>query len=514
MSIRARTAVVATLASAVIAAVAVAIVLLANKTDTSRAVDLEGAIRSGDPDAVRAAIASGADVNTPIVDSEWSREILWGSEPIEVPPLVIAAETSRAIVKLLLDAGANVNATEGPIRTTALMAAAESNRPDIVRLLLEQGADVDAIWGGTVPHTALSFAGRAGYIEVVWDLLNAGADPLLGHWHPDPALRSAEGSRTNHIVPKALKAWVSIRVRNEDPRERGWTDLMLAARDGDAALLRNLIERGSAVDAQDEDGWSALMWASAPVFGSEEKVQALLEAGADPNLSTRWGWTALMCAAYSGDARRIRLLVDAGADVNARETTGQDTVLNVAALRGSAAAVQALLDAGADVTAENDATMTALFRAEYNRTPDREAIKSILQEAWESASWPERAEEIELVPAGEEGATQGELWPGETFWRDVDGGMEASGNIWVNNPTVDLAFEIYWVVAGVEYRVGSLAVRHGAVRSFEYSARLKIDPPRQVDIVLRPNREVALRELSTRRIWGEEVWMRGIRVDL
>ena len=513
MSMRARTAVAAILASVVIVAVAVAIVLLANMSDTSREVDLEGAIRSGDPDAVRAAIASGADVNAPIVDSQSIWENLGGSGPIETPPLVIAAEMNTAIVKLLIDAGANVNAAEGPVGRTALMAAAGSDRRDIVRLLLDKGADVDAIWGGTIPHTALNFAGRAGHVEVVWDLLNAGADPLLGHWQADPTLRSAEGSHTNHIVPKVLKAWVSVRVRNEDPRKRGWTDLMLAARDGDAALLRSLIERGDAVDAQDEDGWSALMWASAPVFGSKEKVRALLEAGADPNLSTQWGWTALMCTAYSGDAQRIRILVDAGADVNARETTVQDTVLNVAALRGSAAAVEALLEAGADVTAENDATMTALYRAKYNTTPDREAIQSILQEAWRSAGWPERAEEIELVLAGEEGAMPGELWPGETCCRDFDRGMEASGNIWVNNPTVDLAFKIYWVVAGTEYRVGSLAARHGAVRSFEYSALLGLDPPRQVDIVLRPSRQVALRELSTQRIWGEEVWMRGIRVN-
>ena len=279
MSIRARTTVVAILASVVIAAVAGAVVLLANRTDASQEVDLEGAIRSGDADAVRAAIASGADVNAPIVDSDSNRALLGGPETIETPPLVIAAETNAAIVKLLLDAGADVNAAEGPIRRTALMAAASSDRRDVVRLLLKQGADVDALWGGTVPHTALNFAGRAGYVEIVWDLLNAGADPLLGHWHPDPALRSAEGSHANHIVPKVLKAWVAVHVRNEEQRGRGWTDLMLAARDGDGALLRTLIERGDVVDAQDEDGWAALIWASAPIFGSEEKVRSLLDPG-------------------------------------------------------------------------------------------------------------------------------------------------------------------------------------------------------------------------------------------
>jgi len=95
-----------------------------------------------------------------------------------------------------------------------------------------------------------------------------------------------------------------------------------------------------------------------------------------------------MCAVYSGDARRVRLLIDAGADVNAREATGRDTVLNIAALHGSASVVQALLDAGADVTAENDATMTAVFRAKYNTNSDRVAIQSILQEAWKAAGWP------------------------------------------------------------------------------------------------------------------------------
>ncbi len=138
-------------------------------------------------------------------------------------------------------------------------------------------------------------------------------------------------------------------------------------------------------------------------------------------------------------------------------------------------------------------------------------VEQILQAAWDSVGWPEAAEEIELVRSDEEDATPVQIWPGETHWRQVDGRLEASGNLWVNAPSVDLAFQIFWVVDGEEWPVGTFAARHGAVRAFGYSEMLDIDPPQQIDIILRPSADVAIRQLSTRRIWGEIVRVEGIR---
>ena len=67
--------------------------------------------------------------------------------------------------------------------------------------------------------------------------------------------------------------------------------------------------------------------------GRAEKVQALLEAGADVNAKTDDGSTALMMAAFGGQTETAQVLLDAGADVNAKNNDGQ-TALWWAARQG------------------------------------------------------------------------------------------------------------------------------------------------------------------------------------
>lgn len=72
---------------------------------------------------------------------------------------------------------------------------------------------------------------------------------------------------------------------------------------------KHFIEGGSDVDAQDEDGWIALMHIAAAVDGDIEQLGLLIKAGADVNVQDNDGGTALMRAAHSGDADRVRLLI-------------------------------------------------------------------------------------------------------------------------------------------------------------------------------------------------------------
>ena len=65
-------------------------------------------------------------------------------------------------------------------------------------------------------------------------------------------------------------------------------------------------------------------------------------------------------------ASRIRWLLAAGADVNAKTTTHDATALSWAAMNGRLAVVRALLDAGADVKRCADHGMTALMWAPQN----------------------------------------------------------------------------------------------------------------------------------------------------
>ena len=91
-------------------------------------------------------------------------------------------------------------------------------------------------------------------------------------------------------------------------------------------------------------------------------VRALLEAGADVNARQPDGATALHWAAHWDDAGMARRLVRAGADVDAAGAYGV-TPLSLAAANGSAVLVELLLGAGADPNAARDSGETPLMRA-------------------------------------------------------------------------------------------------------------------------------------------------------
>jgi len=81
--------------------------------------------------------------------------------------------------------------------------------------------------------------------------------------------------------------------------------------------------------------------------GQADKVEALLEAGADANAKDNVGETALMRAARTGDSDTVQALLDAGADVNAKEERAGETVLMLAGERGHTEIVELLKKAGA-----------------------------------------------------------------------------------------------------------------------------------------------------------------------
>jgi len=100
------------------------------------------------------------------------------------------------------------------------------------------------------------------------------------------------------------------------------------------------------VNAVQPDGMTALLWAT--YYDETNVVSLLLNAGATPNVSSRYGITPLIQAAMNGNSEMISLLIDAGADVNATTPEGDNALLN-ATRTGAAEGVQALIDAGANV---------------------------------------------------------------------------------------------------------------------------------------------------------------------
>jgi len=102
------------------------------------------------------------------------------------------------------------------------------------------------------------------------------------------------------------------------------TALTIAAENGDAVSIRTLLARGADANGKDSHGLTPLVRAARR--GHYAAAEALLDGGADPNLFdsiwTRPGWSPLMNAVHKSQPRIVRLLIDRGADVNARTTDG------------------------------------------------------------------------------------------------------------------------------------------------------------------------------------------------
>ena len=124
-----------------------------------------------------------------------------------------------------------------------------------------------------------------------------------------------------------------------------------AARRNDVEAVRALLKQGADVNAAQGDGMTALHWAA--VNGNGEVGRILVRAGANVEAATRLGdYTPLHLASKAGHADMVRLLVEAGGDVSAVTTTGGATPIHFAAGGGSAEAVRILLDHGADGNAK------------------------------------------------------------------------------------------------------------------------------------------------------------------
>ena len=75
----------------------------------------------------------------------------------------------------------------------------------------------------------------------------------------------------------------------------------------------------------------------------------------------------LIAAAWNGQTEKVKTLLEAKADVEAKDENG-DTALMAAAFNGPTEAVAALLEAGADVSVKNDKGVTALMLATFKET--------------------------------------------------------------------------------------------------------------------------------------------------
>jgi ankyrin repeat protein len=179
--------------------------------------------------------------------------------------------------------------------------------------------------------------------------------------------------------------------------------LSWAAAGDDPAILRELLKAGARVNSPDKKGYTALMGA----INNRKiaNVKVLLDAGGDVNAKVpETGDTPLTLPLYYAydSTQIIRCLLDKGADPNAANKYGRSALM-LATFRKPRSVIEALLRAGADVNARDLKGNTALMEAADNN--NLEAVEVLLA-AHADASIKNSKGDTALSIASREGHTE------------------------------------------------------------------------------------------------------------
>jgi len=370
---------------------------------------------------VKALLSRGADVNAKAKESE-ATALMWA-----------AADGRVELAKALIDAHADVHASEKN-GFTPLLYAARAGNIEMARLLLVSGVKVDE--AGSDGTHALPLAILQGHTDFALFLLDQGAD----------ANGSLGGVNALHIAAGGVDLWLSDYQRRQGHGQSqmsgfgmGQANLSIPDR---VKLIKSLVARGADVNARTTTSGMFMSYIGYPTKGAFEAfscgtgdvlgatplwvaanvangfgtfaasiggadikgdvVKALLDAGADIHLTTADGTTPLMVAAGLGKSTyvpglqrggrsvsaesAVRLLVEAGADVNA-VNEADFTALHGAAFRGLDEVIEYLVKQGANIDARD-------YRG---RTPYRLAEGS--KQSFQFQSYPETAELLKKLGA-------------------------------------------------------------------------------------------------------------------
>jgi ankyrin repeat protein len=198
-------------------------------------------------------------------------------------PIHIAAETGNpAIMQLLIDKGADIMALAYR-DATPLHIAATSGNIEVVKILHQAGADINRQDQDEL--TALHLATLKGNLAIIEYLLKNGANPHTRGSKFVAPLHLAVYEGDYEVVKKLLELDKEPEAYIELEAENKARPLQIAAYKGHMNILNLLLDQGANMNAQDQDGYTALHWAV--LQADTEVVKVLLDRGADKNIKNR-----------------------------------------------------------------------------------------------------------------------------------------------------------------------------------------------------------------------------------
>jgi ankyrin repeat protein len=339
------------------------------------------AVYNGNHAVVRILLGHQADVHSRNGDGQTPLHVLSKRETSQVE------EDDYELARLLLERGANMNEKDNS-NATPLHLAAYYGKHKIVRVLLDHrpNANVETESGETALHgvSCVKYESQAEGVHVAQVLLACGVDVNA---------RREDHSTPLHIASFYGKFDIAQLLLDNDANPSAESD------DGETALHRVscgeyeiqeagvrvaqlLLERGAAVNAQRNDSSTPLHLAS--YNGKPEIVHLLLGRGADANAKSDIEETPLhsvSCGEYESQEAGLRvaeLLLQRDADVNARRKD-HSTPLHVASYYGNVEIVRLLLDNGANADAKSVIEESPLHKVSCGEFESQEAGARVAQ---------------------------------------------------------------------------------------------------------------------------------------
>ncbi|KAL6505441.1 hypothetical protein OROHE_022820 [Orobanche hederae] len=267
----------------------------------------------------------------------------------------LAARLGLAIVLRLL-INCTLNSRTG-LGDTALMICARHKHEDCFKLLASAGSDFGLL--NTSNQCAMSVAGSVrwthGFQRAVLDVIRAGK--TVRSSNPEIFSPLSFVTRSNDV--EALKKLIKQPKMDIDERdENGFTAVMIAAAVGNVDTFKLLVHAGADLEIQNKHGESGITLAE-----KKENTDAFTKILSAYAYTNRSKSSAIHRATRLGDLVLVRELVDEGCDVNALDGDGY-TPLMLAAMSGDAKMCELLISSGAkcDVRNARDETAVSLAR--------------------------------------------------------------------------------------------------------------------------------------------------------